>query len=245
MYEQIPGYPGHESGPQYQIDRIVMHGTVSPCAAGGAEAVGRYFQRPTSGGLAAYVVDPGKVVQCAPEDMVTWHAPPNKNSIGIELCDPQAGPLSRWTDPAHKAMLALARPLVHDIASRHHVPLVFVDAAALLAGKRGVTTHYEVSQAWHQSDHSDPGPGFSPFMAYLLSVDAPPPVAHPLAHKVYPMLRLGSRGPDVVRLQQLLHLPADGIFGPLTEGAVRRFQTTRHLLCDGVAGPSTLATMRF
>ena len=245
MYEQMPGYPGHESGPQYQIDRVVIHGTVSPCVPGGAEANGRYFERPDSGGLAAYVVDPSKIVQCAPEDMVTWHAPPNKNSIGIELCDPQAGPLARWTDSAHKAMFALARPLVHDICQRHHVPLVFVDARGLMAGRRGVTTHYEVSQAFHQSDHSDPGPGFSPFMAYLLSMDAPHPAAHPLAAKTYPMLSLGSRGDAVKRLQQLLHLPDDGVFGPITQNAVKRFQHTRHLAVDGVAGPSTLATMRF
>ncbi len=250
-YEQIPGYSGHTSGPNGPITRIVIHGTVSPCAAGGAVNNARYFQRPDSGGLAHFVVDPTKIVQCCDEDTACWHAPPNHGSIGIELCDPQAGALARWDDANHKAMLGLAKALVHDLAARHTVPLTFVNAAALVAGKHGVTTHYEVSQAFHQSDHSDPGPGFAPYMAYLLGAVPAPPVAHPLAAKTYPVLREGmgmapqAPNANVKRMQTLLHIGADGRFGPGTKNAVIHFQTAHRLAADGVAGPSTLSTMRF
>lgn len=60
-----------------------------------------------------------------------------------------------------------------------------------------------------------------------------------------PLLRQGSRGESVERLQALLNaaddagLAEDGIFGPLTEAAVRAFQTSRHLLVDGIVGPQT------
>jgi hypothetical protein len=60
-----------------------------------------------------------------------------------------------------------------------------------------------------------------------------------------PLLRRGSRGAQVIRLQQaLVNLgfnpgPVDGIFGPLTEAGVRAYQTARGLGVDGVVGPKT------
>jgi hypothetical protein len=59
-----------------------------------------------------------------------------------------------------------------------------------------------------------------------------------------PIIRNGSRGAAVSEAQQLLNrhgagLNTDGIFGNLTETAVRRFQTESALSIDGVVGPIT------
>lgn len=52
-------------------------------------------------------------------------------------------------------------------------------------------------------------------------------------------LKLGSRGAQVMTLQKKLHLRADGIFGPLTDEAVREFQEKNGLTIDGIVGPKT------
>ncbi len=59
------------------------------------------------------------------------------------------------------------------------------------------------------------------------------------AAKGQPLLRRGDTGSAVVRAQHLLHVPADGIFGPGTARAVRGFQLRHHLLVDGQVGPQT------
>ncbi len=52
-------------------------------------------------------------------------------------------------------------------------------------------------------------------------------------------LKLGSRGTDVITLQKKLNLQADGIFGPLTEEAVKEFQKANGLSVDGIVGNKT------
>ncbi len=67
----------------------------------------------------------------------------------------------------------------------------------------------------------------------------------PVPTNTYPILREGSRGEDVVRLQQLLNKAgynvgnADGIFGPATTTAVKAFQRDNGLTADGIVGPAT------
>lgn len=62
-------------------------------------------------------------------------------------------------------------------------------------------------------------------------------------------LKQGSRGADVVKLQEALAGAgfdpggADGVFGAGTAAAVRAFQQSRGLTADGVVGPATAAAL--
>ena len=64
-----------------------------------------------------------------------------------------------------------------------------------------------------------------------------------------PILRIGSKGEDVKILQTNLNrhgskLKVDGVFGQLTDRAVRDFQSRRGLVVDGSVGPLTQAELR-
>ena len=153
------GPAAHTSaGSNLPIRRIVIHSTVSPCRDGGARDIAAYFRSAKSGGSAHYVVDPGEVVQVVGDSVIAWHAPPNAHSIGVELCDmPDASSAYRWNDAEHRKMLRLAARLVAELCLAYDVPPYFRGVAGLRLGRRGVTTHANVSQAFKQSTHWDPG----------------------------------------------------------------------------------------
>ncbi len=58
-------------------------------------------------------------------------------------------------------------------------------------------------------------------------------------------LEKGDRGRRVVKLQRALHLrPADGVFGPGTARAVKRFQRRHDITADGTVGAGTWRMIR-
>lgn len=52
-------------------------------------------------------------------------------------------------------------------------------------------------------------------------------------------LRVGDKGNSVKVLQEKLGISIDGIFGPLTEQAVKTFQLSNKLTVDGIVGKNT------
>jgi len=56
-------------------------------------------------------------------------------------------------------------------------------------------------------------------------------------------LRVGSQGELVAHVQTKLGVASDGIFGPQTDAAVRRYQLSAGLDVDGIVGPSTWSSL--
>ena len=57
------------------------------------------------------------------------------------------------------------------------------------------------------------------------------------------LLKRGSKGNDVKAVQTALKIEADGIFGVITEFAVKAFQRDHNLVVDGIVGDQTWASL--
>lgn len=63
------------------------------------------------------------------------------------------------------------------------------------------------------------------------------------SQSLYRTVRMGSRGDTVKAVQRKLGLTVDGIFGPATQRAVKRWQAEQGLTADGIVGPNTIDRM--
>ena len=155
-----------------EITTIVIHTMEIGELVDSAQTCARWFASPKSKVSAHYCVDAGAIIQCVAEEDIAWHARGgNTNSIGVELAGMAAQGRHDWEDAYSTAVLERAAELVADIASRHDIPIRKLGPGALRAGKRGITGHADVSEAWRRSNHWDPGPAF-PWREFLRSVRA-------------------------------------------------------------------------
>jgi len=75
----------------------------------------------------------------------------------------------------------------------------------------------------------------------VLGGAVPAPIANAAA--IPGVLKQGSTGENVKRLQAELGLEVDGAFGAGTESAVKKWQAANGLAADGIVGPKTLAKL--
>jgi hypothetical protein len=177
------GPPKKHSGSNNKpINRVVIHSAVMPCEPGRARQLARMNSEGTGGGSWHYATDPTETIQCSYDSMVCWHAPPNDHSIGIEMADwPEQLPAPegttrwqrarlrwRWTGRNHQRMLNRTARLTAELCLAYDLPIRFLSPADLQAGRKGITTHANVSQAFGQSSHWDPG--FWPRYAFMALV---------------------------------------------------------------------------
>ena len=153
------------------IKRLVVHCTAGsePDVHGAARSTVRYSEsvaktRPSS---YHYVADAEERLQYVLDSVVAFHAPPNQNSIGYELCcslsDAGKG---HWDMVDHRKMLKdVARDFAR-LGLAYDVPLRKVGPVGLRLGRKGICGHADVRDAWGQTSHWDPGPYF-PWFAWI------------------------------------------------------------------------------
>jgi N-acetyl-anhydromuramyl-L-alanine amidase AmpD len=143
------------------VDFLVIHTMEVPERLDTAESVARWFARADVEVSAHYCVDGDSVVQCVQETDVAWHARgANARSIGIELAGYAGQGPKGWDDDYSWAVLGRAASLAAEVCERHKIPVRRRRAEDLRRGRRGITGHADVSEAFGKSDHWDPGPAF-------------------------------------------------------------------------------------
>ena len=154
------------------VDNIVIH-TIEAAEAsttGDNTAYwfnGKYTKAPRASAHVCF--DDDSTIQCVPSHHIAWAAPGlNKKGLQYEHAGFARQTLAEWQDPFSRRMLERsARKAAADCA-QWNIPIRYVDAAGLLRGERGITTHYQVTlgPGKGKTTHTDPGRGF-PMSAYL------------------------------------------------------------------------------
>lgn len=161
----------YHGGPQVPKD-IVLHSMIMECVPGTAVICGHYFatedgSNPTS---AHYGVDPNTVIQYVHDHTVAYHCGHNQDSIGIEMADMAGESIQRWNEDNHRKMTARTVRLVAELCLAYNIRPYYVSAWGLKLGRHGVTTHAQMSKAFKQSTHTDPG--WWPRRAFMRAVRA-------------------------------------------------------------------------
>ncbi len=164
----------HNSGarPLTAIKWIVLHSTEGPTAEGAAS----WFANPASEGSAHLVVDNDACFRTLANTDVPWAAPgANTNGFHIEQAGYASWTRSEWGGAnADTVKRAAYKAALH--AKAFAIPLRWVGPVGLRLGRKGVTTHRDISYAWpilarKAGFHTDPGEGYPKdlFMKYAQS----------------------------------------------------------------------------
>lgn len=158
--------------------RVVIHTAEIDPRAGSARAVANYLHTTDRKASAHAVVDNSEAWRCVQDFNIAYHAPPNAESLGVELCTRAAATPAWWANGYHDALLHNAAAIVADWCRRYGVPVRLLTVAQLRNGERGICGHVHVSAAWGQTNHTDPGPSF-PWARFLQLVAGTEPAPSP------------------------------------------------------------------
>lgn len=166
----VGGHPANHSGTDnHPPTRVVIHSAVVPCEPGRARQLAAWNRDGTTGGSWHYATDPAETIQCSWDSYVCHAAPPNPRSLHIEMADtPTRRPTERarrralrkgwrWAGRNHRRMLHRTARLTAGLCLAYDLPLTWLTADELRKGRAGITSHANVTAAWHQSTHWDPG----------------------------------------------------------------------------------------
>ncbi|WP_205753862.1 N-acetylmuramoyl-L-alanine amidase [Gottfriedia acidiceleris] len=239
------------------VKKIVLHWTGDPGATDEREQL--FFDGADGGGSryasAHLFVDSDSATCIIPLNEVAYHAndvweideetnepyrgikeiAPNANyySIGIEMCVEKDGTIAPETIERTVQVAA-------EICKTYKLT------------EKDIVRHYDVTHKPCPKPFIDDPSKFEDFKNQVgLILNPPNPEVKPVVVKpapkppVYPggILQIGTKSSGVKLFQIKFGLKADGIFGPLTEKAVKDFQKKNKLTVDGKVGPKTWAKL--
>jgi len=156
-----------------RVKWIVLHTTEGGTAA---DAVAKWMASTTGeNAVSAHAItdDHGACVRSVQDAFAAWTAgKANDDSLQIEMVTPKGASLG-WTASvwmSKEALLNTTAKVAAEWSRRYDIPVDFVDAEELKAGRKGITTHAEITKAFYGgSGHFDPGKNF-PMREFLSRV---------------------------------------------------------------------------
>lgn len=108
-----------------------------------------------------YILDRSNVIACVKEDRIAFAvAGANEAGIHVELAGAARWSAEDWATAGATDIIENVARVVGATCKYHEIPIEFVDADGLRAGKNGITTRAEVAKAWARTKARDPGPFF-------------------------------------------------------------------------------------
>ena len=161
-FDQAGGHGGNRTGTQM----IVIHATDNTASD---EAEAHYAEHRSDEVSAHFYNDGDSVTQALDTDLVAYGCYPigNARSVQFEL----VGLSNRLADQT----LREVAPIVARVCKLYGIPVQKIGPADLVNGVRGICGHADVTNAWHQGDHQDPGTNFpwSTFIGYVQTAYQP------------------------------------------------------------------------
>jgi hypothetical protein len=167
----VPPKSWDEGRPTGQPTLIVIHSTEGSEGTQSAEDGASYDTRRVDGTSTHFFCDQDTTIQCVRTTDRAHAAKLTGNNRGIhfELCGRAGQTSGQWDDVASNGTLRQAAKIAARVAKKHDIPVRKLTTAEVRAGARGFCGHANISQAFGESDHQDPGGGFpwSEFMGLV------------------------------------------------------------------------------
>ncbi|UTX10563.1 N-acetylmuramoyl-L-alanine amidase [Bacillus altitudinis] len=245
--------PGNYMKPLY----ITVHNTANTSKGADAASHANFVKRSSTAVSWHYTVDENVIYQHLPLNENGWHAGDgrgtgNMKSIGIEICENADGNFEKAVENAQW----LIRQLMQD----QGIPLANVVPHKHWSGKecpRKLLNRWDSFKAGIAIANTNKKPSAKPTKATpsKTAVSKPSKKSYNLPTGILKVTKPLTKGSAVKAVQEALaavyYYPdkkaknngVDGIYGPKTADAVKRFQLMHGLDADGIYGPKTKAAL--
>lgn len=151
---------GGDGGRRGITQMIVMHATDNTASD---EGEAHYAEHRADGTSAHFYSDEDSVIQALDTRDIAYGCYPTGNSRSIQF--EMTGLSNHVTD----ATMRRVAPIVARVCADWAIPIRHIGPAELRAGQLGICGHGDVTRAWGEGDHTDPGDTFpwATFIGYV------------------------------------------------------------------------------